>query len=1202
MEVFIRDVPEQVTELGLRNLLRPYMNKQGIKTYHCRKQQQRKFAFLIFLHIHEGSKFLLAYGQEKPSRTGPVIPAKIQILSTPIFCVISNKSPNIHMLNSLAMEEKEEKAKPKPAQAAPRLDVKKEFRTSRVLCGVWEYAGSSLVFVPYFVLEGNGLAKFGSRSLMLKADSGKRIEFPFSHTYDITTENEPHPSITITLYNAPQFFDSASSNSMDLLVSNTAGLSIDGRKSPQRQRIPALAPNHGLIAGSCYVYRVLLAHDSLRAPHQVAEYMHSLQKLSGLPPITHQQIDSVSPRKSFATCQKELESMLADVDKFSHHWRLKFQIRRLASNGILTPGQILSIVPDIVKILQGSGVDICIAAIRRLPTQIPWAGIETDAKDLDIPSLIRLLKSSEEYALNNDESLNSDGSFGHASDNMAMIHRVMITPAGMYLDGPDSEPMNRVLRKYLNYHEFFLRVSFADEDGEPVRYNPRVSNDQIFNGIFKSVLRNGISIAGRKYDFLGFSHSSLRAQSCWFMAPFTHNGSLIFYKKLIEELGDFTQIRCPAKCAARIGQAFSETPVAVTFPSGTIEEIVDIERNDRVFSDGVGTMSASVMRKIWKAVPSMRDLKPTCFQIRYQGAKGMLSLDTRLIGDLVCLRPSMIKFEGSTSMDIELCGSSLRPLPMYLNRQVIKIMEDMGVQDRWFLHLQSQEVERLRTITATAANAAKFLKSQLIGEAGHLSWFIKKISSLGLEFRCDRFLRDVLELSVMMQVRVMKYRARIPVPSGMTLYGIMDETDFLQEGQIFCTFMDGKVKKNLVGKNLVITRSPALHPGDIQLVEGVTPPPGSPLLYLSNCICFSQKGARDLPSKLSGGDLDGDLYNIIWDPACKPTHTCLPADYPRQAPQDIGRKVTPNDMTDFFVKFMETDQLGRIATSHQVLADQRPQGTSDPDCKMLAELHSTAVDFSKTGIPVNMKLMPRFIPVRPDFMAPGPNIKIEKKEGLLVEQSSIQRVDEQDEEEDFTPYRYYESTKILGKLFRAIDEHEIFSDLHSHRMTSDSGKLLLDELWTYVQQKCRLIHWNRHLNDAREIKDMYEECLLNVTKNYSEHPLRPITELEAFIGNILGARGSQSKRQRDLSIPMKEAFDRDVAFIVGCIRGNKGEDAKDSANEDEYKALERSIACFDVSLGEARRVAQGGRKNEPLVSFRYIAAAICLKEMEKVFG
>ena len=247
-----------------------------------------------------------------------------------------------------------------------------------------------------------------------------------------------------------------------------------------------------------------------------------------------------------------------------------------------------------------------------------------------------------------------------------------------------------------------------------------------------------------------------------------------------------------------------------------------------------------------------------------------------------------------------------------------------------------------------------------------------------------------------------------------------------------------------------------------------------------------------------------------------------------------------------------------------------------------------------------MKLMPKVIPIRPDFMARRAKHQNREKEGLLVEQTSNQRPDDQDEDEDFTTYRYYESTKILGKLFRAIDEHEIFSDLHQYRMTSTS---LLDELWRHVQHKCRLVHWRQHLNEAREIKDMYEECLLNIMRNYSEHPLRPISELEAFIGNILGARGSQSKRQRDLSIPMKEAFDRDVSFIVSCIRGTKGEENEEyEDDDDEYNALGRSIACFEVSLGETTRVTQGARRNEPLVSFRYIVAAVCLREMEKVFG
>lgn len=76
-------------------------------------------------------------------------------------------------------------------------------------------------------------------------------------------------------------------------------------------------------------------------------------------------------------------------------------------------------------------------------------------------------------------------------------------------------------------------------------------------------------------------------------------------------------------------------------------------------------------------------------------------------------------------------------------------------------------------------------------------------------------------------------------------------------------------------------------------------------------------------------------------------------------------------MTDFFIKFMATDQLGRIATLHMVKADQSDLGTFDEDSVSylhhrqriltksqqikLAELHSTAVDFSKTGIAASNK-------------------------------------------------------------------------------------------------------------------------------------------------------------------------------------------------------------------------------------------------------
>lgn len=107
--------------------------------------------------------------------------------------------------------------------------------------------------------------------------------------------------------------------------------------------------------------------------------------------------------------------------------------------------------------------------------------------------------------------------------------------------------------------------------------------------------------------------------------------------------------------------------------------------------------------------------------------------------------------------------------------------------------------------------------------------------------------------------------------------------------------------------------------------------------------------------QLSGGDLDGDLYNVIFEPTLMPRKAIAPpANYPRVPGAELDREVTINDMSSFFVEFMETDQLGQICVRHVQLADQRPCGVFDLDCIKLANMASTAVDFSKTGIPVSL--------------------------------------------------------------------------------------------------------------------------------------------------------------------------------------------------------------------------------------------------------
>lgn len=101
-----------------------------------------------------------------------------------------------------------------------------------------------------------------------------------------------------------------------------------------------------------------------------------------------------------------------------------------------------------------------------------------------------------------------------------------------------------------------MRVFFADEDGLSVFHDPRASQETVYER-FRDVLRAGISVAGRTFHFLGFSHASLRTHQAWFMAPFEKDGVDVCARDVIRDLGDFTHIHCSAKCAARIGQAFS---------------------------------------------------------------------------------------------------------------------------------------------------------------------------------------------------------------------------------------------------------------------------------------------------------------------------------------------------------------------------------------------------------------------------------------------------------------------------------------------------------------------------------------------------------------------------------------------------------------------------------------------------------------------
>ena len=117
-------------------------------------------------------------------------------------------------------------------------------------------------------------------------------------------------------------------------------------------------------------------------------------------------------------------------------------------------------------------------------------------------------------------------------------------------------------------------------------------------------------------------------------------------------------------------------------------------------------------------------------------------------------------------------------------------------------------------------------------------------------------------------------------------------------------------------------------------------------IHLVDVIVFPREGYRPLPSMLSGGDLDGDLFFVIFDPrvALLQRSEIGPMDYSASKPITLNRSVTWHDVADFFVEFIiNNDCIGLVANAHVVHADKRLRGVFSQQCRIRLTWLSTVI-------------------------------------------------------------------------------------------------------------------------------------------------------------------------------------------------------------------------------------------------------------------
>ena len=81
---------------------------------------------------------------------------------------------------------------------------------------------------------------------------------------------------------------------------------------------------------------------------------------------------------------------------------------------------------------------------------------------------------------------------------------------------------------------------------------------------------------------------------------------------------------------------------------------------------------------------------------------------------------------------------------------------------------------------------------------------------------------------------------------------------------------------------------------------------------------------RSIPAECSGGDLDGDMFACIWDPALVPPREHESFDYGSLTRLGAGK--APLSIAESISLGMRNASLGKIARLHLALCDMLPKG------------------------------------------------------------------------------------------------------------------------------------------------------------------------------------------------------------------------------------------------------------------------------------
>ena len=445
-----------------------------------------------------------------------------------------------------------------------------------------------------------------------------------------------------------------------------------------------------------------------------------------------------------------------------------------------------------------------------------------------------------------------------------IMKHIAITPYSVKIKKESFHQSSRFLRLYF-HNDNFIKIEFKDENDTqlytngPNSYNYTPNKLTGMAKLYSKIFKEGFNLCGRKYKFFLNPTNCMRANSLWLLDQDEYEKKAEFYYNDLglKDLLNKKNISF-SKLLARLSQNFTSSygfKNKLNKEGFTYDIIKDI-KNDKgdIYNDGCGMISYPLMKEICDNMNNGQFA--SAIQIRYKGAKGVLVVNPKINEKKIILTESIVKFKCLNTADLEVIRFS-KYSSGYLNLQIIILLLLNGISKNKIFSIAKKEVSNYRNY--------KIAKDNLPIKDSEFEKVVKNIQKNNKILEKEKFYMSKIARSTYIYNRLsnISKKYRFHMKNCCFLIGVCDFHNILKENEIFVQICTEENKKKIITGDILITKNPCLSVYDLQKVKGIKNDFFSKYFY--NVIVFPSKGAIPLPSKITGSDLDGDIYWVCWE-------------------------------------------------------------------------------------------------------------------------------------------------------------------------------------------------------------------------------------------------------------------------------------------------------------------------------------------------